>query len=91
LFKLKMQLNEYRCKVDIIAAILQAAASGEVTKSALYYNSFLTYHRLREYMTLSVGNELIEYIDYKDRRVYKATDKGIRLLRAYYGMRELIG
>jgi predicted transcriptional regulator len=67
----------YRCKADIIAAILQAAASGEVTKSALYYNSFLTYHRLREYMILLLGNELIEYIDYKDKIVYK------RQIKAY--------
>ena len=35
--------RKYRCKADIIAAILQAAASDEVPKSALYYNSFLSY------------------------------------------------
>ena len=83
--------RKYRCKTDIIAEILQIAASGEVPKSAIYYNSFLTYQRLRGYMTLLVDSGLIEYIDYTGKRLYKTTEKGIHLLRAYYSMRELIG
>jgi predicted transcriptional regulator len=38
-----------------------------------------------------IENGLIEYIDYKDMKVYKTTDKAIHLLSAYYVMRELIG
>jgi predicted transcriptional regulator len=38
---------KYRCKVDVIAVILETAASGEVPKSKIFYNSFLTYQRLR--------------------------------------------
>ena len=82
--------RKYRCKADIIAIILETAASGEVPKSKMYYKSFLTYKRLIGYMTLLVESGLVEYIDYKDRRLYKTTDKGIHFLRAYYGMRELI-
>ena len=81
---------KYRCKADIIATILETAAGGEVPKSKIYYKSFLTYQRLRGYMTLLIDGGLIEYLDYKDKRVYKTTEKGILFLQAYNGMRELI-
>ena len=82
---------KYRCKADIIAAILETAASGEVPKSKIYYKSFLPYQRLRGYMMLLLETGLIQYFDYKDNRLYKTTEKGILFLRAYNGMRELIG
>ena len=81
---------KYRCKADIIATILETAAGGEVPKSKIYYKSFLTYQRLRGYMTLLIDGGLIEYFDYKDKRVYKTTEKGIHFLQAYNGIRELI-
>ena len=82
---------KYRCKADIIAAILETAASGEVPKSKIYYKSFLTYQRLRGYMMLLLESGLIQYFDYKDTRLYKTTEKGILFLQAYTGMRELTG
>jgi predicted transcriptional regulator len=82
---------KYRCKVDVIAVILEIAASGEVPKSKIYYNLFLTYQRLRGYMTLLIEAGLIEYSDYKDKRAYKTTDKGILFLQDYNGIRDLIG
>jgi predicted transcriptional regulator len=81
---------KHRCKADIIAVILEAAASGPVPKSKIYYKSFLTYQRLRGYMSLLTESVLIEYSDYKGTRVYKTTDKGILFLQAYNNMRELI-
>ena len=81
---------KYRCKADIIAVILETAASGEVPKSKIYYKSFLTYQRLRGYLKLLIEAGLIEYFDYKERRVYNTTEKGILFLQAYNGMRELI-
>lgn len=81
---------KYRCKTDIIAVILETAASGEVPKSKIYYRSFLTYQRLRGYMTLLIEGGLIEYFDYKDKRVYKTTEKGMFFLQAYSSIRELI-
>ena len=81
---------KYRCKADIIAVILETAASGEVPKSKIYYNSFLTYQRLRGYLKLLIEAGLIQYSDYKERRVYKTTEKGILFLQAYKDMRELI-
>jgi predicted transcriptional regulator len=63
------RLNINRCKADIIAVILERAASGQVPKSNIYYKSFLTYQRLRGYMSLLIESGLIEYSDYKDTRV----------------------
>jgi predicted transcriptional regulator len=81
---------KHRCKPDIIATILETAASGEVPKSKIYYRSFLTYQRLRVCMKLLLENGLIEYFDHKDKRVYKTTEKGILFLQAYNGMIELL-
>jgi predicted transcriptional regulator len=81
---------KHRCKADIIAVILETAASGQVPKSKIYYKSFLTYQRLRGYMSLLIESGLIEYSDYEDTRVYKTTDNGILFLQAYNNMRELI-
>jgi predicted transcriptional regulator len=81
---------KHRCKTDILATILEAAASGEVPKSKIFYNSFLTYQRLRKYMTPLIEGGLIECVDYKDNRLYKTTEKGILFLQAYKSMKELI-
>jgi predicted transcriptional regulator len=68
---------KHRCKADIIATILEAAAGGVAPKSKIYYKSFLTYQRLRAYMRLLVESRLIECIDCNDNRSYKTTKKGI--------------
>ena len=82
---------KHRSKTDIVAVILESAASGAVTKSKIYYRSFLTYSRLKGYMKLLIENGLIECFEYEDNRVYRTTDKGRRFLQAYKGIRELIG
>jgi predicted transcriptional regulator len=39
---------------------------------------------------LLLESGLMEYCDYKDKRFYKTTEKGILFLHAYSGVRELI-
>jgi predicted transcriptional regulator len=81
---------KHRYQADIIAAILEAAASGEVPKSKLYHKSFLTYNRLKACMRLLVTSGLIECIECKDFRSYRTTEKGMLFLQAYNGMVELL-
>jgi predicted transcriptional regulator len=81
---------KHRCKADIFAVILETAASGQVQKSKIYYKSFLTYQRLKGYMSLLIEAGLIQHFDHKDNRVYKTTDKGMLFLQAYKAMKELI-
>jgi predicted transcriptional regulator len=72
---------QYRSRTEIVASILEAAASGRVTKTKLMYKAFLSYQQLKEYLTLLVENGLLEY----DKRTleYKTTDKGARFLKIH--------
>ena len=81
-------VSKHRCKADIIAIILEAAASGGTTKAKIYYRSFMTYQRLKGYLLLLEENGLIEY--WKEGQLYKTTTKGIHALQAYNAMRDLI-
>ena len=83
----QVHISKHRCKADIMAIILEAAASGGATKAVIYYRSFLTYQRLKGYLLLLEENGLIEYL--KEENLYKTTQKGIQALQAYNGMREL--
>ncbi|MBV9176709.1 MAG: hypothetical protein JO297_06700 [Nitrososphaeraceae archaeon] len=82
------RIFKHRCKADIMAIILEAAANGETTKAKIYYRSFLTYQRLKGYLLLLEENGLIEYL--KEEHLYKTTQKGIQAIQTYNGMRELI-
>jgi predicted transcriptional regulator len=79
---------KHRCKADIIALILEAAASGGTSKAKIYYRSFMTYQRLKGYLLLLEENGLIMYL--KEEHLYKTTHKGIQALQAYISMRDLI-
>jgi predicted transcriptional regulator len=69
--------TRYRNRIDIVAAILEATASGEASKSNIFNRSFVNYERLRSYMTLLIENELIEMSGYNDdNRLYRTTEKG---------------
>ncbi|HZA08150.1 MAG TPA: winged helix-turn-helix domain-containing protein [Nitrososphaeraceae archaeon] len=83
----QVRVSKHRCKADIMAIILEAAASGGTTKADIYYRSFLTYQRLKGYLLFLEENGLIEYL--KEENFYKTTQKGIQALQAYNGMREL--
>jgi predicted transcriptional regulator len=78
-----------KCKVDLGAVILESAASGAVTKSKIYYNTFLTYSRLKGYLSLLLENGLIDYLE--KERLYMTTEKGVRFLQAYNCIREIVG
>lgn len=77
----------HRAEIDVIGAILHAA-NGGAPKSEIYYKSFLSYSKLKKYLSLLIENSLIGYV--KEQNVYKTTSKGMYLLEAYSGMIELI-
>jgi predicted transcriptional regulator len=39
----KYKRIKYRSRLDVMAAILEAAASGKATRSSIYYKPFLNY------------------------------------------------
>ena len=54
----------YRSRTEIVALILKCA-SGGATKTKIMYNAYLSYNQLREYLTMLMENELVDYIDGK--------------------------
>ena len=54
----------YRSRTEIVALILDSA-NGGATKSKIMYNAYLSYNQLKEYLTMLIDNEMIDYIDGK--------------------------
>jgi len=49
----------------------------EVAKTKIMYKAFLSYAQLKEYLSVLIANNLLEYLE--GEQVYKTTDKGNRL------------
>jgi predicted transcriptional regulator len=69
---------KYRSRSDIVGLLLDAANGGGATKTKLMYKAYLSFNQLREYLTLLVENDLIEYEE--GMRTYRTTEKGMRVL-----------
>ena len=79
---------KYRSRTDIVGLILEAANGGGATKTKIMYKAFLSYAQLKEYLAVLIENGLIEYEDV--RQHYRTTEKGLRLLRIYNQVGELV-
>ena len=71
---------KYRSRTEIVAMILDAA-NGGTTKTRIMYKAFLSYAQLKEYLSVLVENNLIEYLD--GIQVYKTTEKGLKFLKMH--------
>ena len=52
------------------------------------YKAFLSYAQLREYLSVLIENNLLEYLE--GRHSYKTTEKGLNLLRMHNEIGELL-
>ena len=77
----------YRSRTELVAMILHAA-NGGITKTKIMYHAYLSYNQLKEYLTLLIENELIEYIS--GNKIFKTTEKGLNLLKIHNEMRDLL-
>ena len=64
------------------------SANGGSTKTKIMYKAYLSFAQLKEYLTVLQENGLLEYEESK--QIYRTTDKGIRLLRIYDQVGEMI-
>ena len=80
-------IMKYRSRTEITVLILEAA-NGGATKTKIMYKSFLSYAQLKEYFSMLIENALIEYEDGTQK--YRTTEKGLRLLKIYNQIEELI-
>jgi len=69
---------KYRSRIDIVGLMLKAA-NGGATKTKIMYKAFLSYAQLKEYLTVLLQNDLLEYEGGKQN--FRTTEKGLRLLQ----------
>ena len=72
-----MMIVKYRSRTEIVAMILEAA-NGGATKTKIMYKAFLSYAQLREYLSVLIENNLLEYLD--GTQTYKTTEKGLNYI-----------
>jgi len=78
---------KYRSRTEIVAMILEAA-NGGATKTKIMYKAFLSYAQLREYLSVLIENNLLEYLD--GSQTYKTTEKGLSFLKMHNEIGELL-
>ncbi len=77
---------KYRNRTEIVDNILDAA-NGGATKTKIMYTAFLSYNQLKEYFSILIENNLIEYLD--GTRTFKTTEKGLNFLKMHNEIGEL--
>ena len=65
---------KYRSRTEIVGNILDSA-NGGATKTKIMYKAFLSYNQLREYLSILIENNLIEYLE--GIKNIKTTEKGL--------------
>jgi predicted transcriptional regulator len=78
---------KYRSRTEIASMILEAA-NGRATKTKIMYKAFLSYAQLKEYLSVLIENNLLEYLDGKQN--YKTTEKGLNFLKMHNEISELL-
>ena len=77
----------YRSRTEIVGMILRAT-NGGATKTKIMYNAFLSYNQLREYLTMLIENDLIEY--HGGTKIFRTTEKGLNFLKLHNAIGELL-
>ena len=77
-----------RSRTEIVAMILDAANKGGETKTKIMYFAFLSHNQVKEYLSLLIENNLIEYLDGTHR--FRTTKKGLNYLKMYSEIKKLL-
>ena len=76
-----------RSRTEIVGNILDAA-NGGASKTKIMYTAFLSYNQLKEYLSVLIENNLIEYRD--GTQTFKTTEKGLFFLKTHNEIGELL-
>ena len=76
-----------RSRTEIVGNILDAA-NGGTSKTKTMYTAFLSFGQLKEYLSILIENNLIEYLEGANR--YKTTEKGLNFLKMHNQIEELL-
>ena len=77
-----------RSRTEIVAMILDAANEKGKRNKNYVTLFFLSYNQLKEYLSVLVENNLIEYID--GTKTYKTTQKGLHFLQMHNEIKMLL-
>ena len=78
---------KYRGRTEIVSNILDAA-NGRATKTKIMYKAFLSYVQLKEYLSVLIENNLLEYLE--GARTFLTTEKGFNFLKMNNEIGELL-
>ena len=78
---------KYRGRTEIVSNILDAA-NGKATKTKIMYSAFLSYNQLKDYLSILIGNNLIECLE--GNNTFKTTEKGLNFLKMNNQIGELL-
>ena len=78
---------KYRGRTEIVSNILDAA-NGRATKTKIMYKAYLSYTQLKEYLSVLIENNLLEYLE--GTQTFKTTEKGLNFLKMHNEMAELL-
>jgi predicted transcriptional regulator len=76
-----------RSRTEIVGNILDAS-NGGASKTKIMYTAFLSYNQLKEYLSVLIENNLIEYLD--GTKTFKTTEKGLNFLKMHNEIGELL-
>jgi len=76
-----------RSRTEIVSNILDAA-NGGATKTKIMYIAFLSYNQLKDYLSVLIENNLIEYLE--GTKTFKTTEKGLNFLKMHNEIGELL-
>ena len=79
---------KYRSRTEIVSMILEAANGRGTTKTKIMYKAFLSYSQLKEYLSVLIKNNLLEYTD--GTKTFRTTEKGLNLLKMHNEIGELL-
>jgi predicted transcriptional regulator len=75
--------------MHIIAEVLEASKIG-LTKTQIMYKASLSFPQVDHYLSFLLELNLIQKIKTDERTIYKITKKGIKFLRSYQEIKELL-
>ena len=78
-----------RDKLYILAEILEIARDGTL-KTQIMYRANLSFTQLNDYLKFMLKISLLEKLQYSQKDIYRATDKGLDFLQRYREITELL-
>jgi predicted transcriptional regulator len=76
-----------RSRTEITAMILDIT-NRETTKTKIMYNAYLSYNQLKEYISILIDNDLLEYLE--GTRTFRTTEKGLNFLKMHNEIGKLL-